>query len=119
MSWLANLIFAHAQSPADDPKFTLKLPSSVIGVGGVDAAVQTAVDIALAFLAAMAFAGIIYSGVMMITAGGDAAKFAQGRKNLIWAIIGIIVVVLSYAIIREVYILTGNAINPPASPATP
>lgn len=66
-----------------------------------------------AFLVAMAFAGIIYSGVMMITAGGDATKFAAGKKNLIWSVIGIVVVVLAYFIINFVYSLTGSLIGAP------
>lgn len=74
---------------------------------------QTLTSLIFAFLAVAAFTGIIYSAVMMITAGGDATKFAAGKKNLIWSIIGIVVVVLSYFIIKFIYSLSGALIGAP------
>lgn len=74
---------------------------------------ETLTSLIFAFLAVAAFVGIIYSAVMMITAGGDATKFAAGKKNLIWSIIGVVVIVLSYFIIKFVYNLTGALIGAP------
>lgn len=50
----------------------------------------------------LALVAIIYSGVMYITAGGDTAKAEAGRKNLTWAIIGLIIVLLSIAIVNYI-----------------
>jgi hypothetical protein len=47
-----------------------------------------------------AFAGIIYSGFMYITAGGDSSKAELGRKNLTWSIIGIIIALCSFLIVN-------------------
>jgi len=56
-----------------------------------------------AFLAVMAFIGIIYSGLMMVTSGGDATKFAAGKKNLLWSIIGLTVATIAYFVIKFAY----------------
>ena len=53
-------------------------------------------------IAVAAFAGIIYSGFMYITAGGDSSKAEAARKNLTWSIIGILLAVASYAIVTFV-----------------
>ncbi len=42
---------------------------------------------------------VIYSGIMYITAGGEPAKAAQARKNLVWAITGFIIILLFQSII--------------------
>ena len=94
----------------NDLKLTLP-PSIGANTGNYGTLIMTVIGLVFAFLAVMAFGGIIYSGVMMITAGGDAAKFASGRKNLIWSIIGIIVVTLSYFILRFVGTLTGELVK--------
>lgn len=48
---------------------------------------------------------LIYGGVLYITAGGDAEKATKGRTALINAIIGIVIILLSLAIMRY---LTAN-----------
>lgn len=59
-------------------------------------------------VALAAFFGIIYSGYMMITSNGDAAKFAAGRKNLLWSVVGVVVVVLAYVVVRFGYNLANS-----------
>lgn len=56
----------------------------------------------LGLTAAFAVFAVAYSGIMYMTAGGDVAKAEAARKNLIWAITGIIIIVLSFAIINWV-----------------
>lgn len=54
----------------------------------------------LAIVAIIAFIYLIISGVNYITAGGDAEKATKARTGIINAIIGIVVVVLSYFILN-------------------
>lgn len=54
----------------------------------------------LAIVTIIAFVYLIISGVNYITAGGDAEKATKARTGILNAIIGIIVVVLSYFILR-------------------
>ena len=43
---------------------------------------------------------IIVGGISMMLAGGDTQKFANGRNTVLYAVIGIIVVVLAQALVR-------------------
>lgn len=99
---IRSLLTGRALADVTDVKLTL--PDSVIGTNtsNYGRLILLVVSLIFAFLAAMAFLGIVYSGIMMMTAGGDATKFASGKKNLAWSIIGIIVVTLSYFILRFV-----------------
>lgn len=110
-----NLLISRAIAATDDIK--LSLPSVLYDPDkpkpGDYNLQETVTSLIFAFLAAAAFIGIIYSGVMMITAGGDATKFAAGKKNLIWSIVGVVVIVLSYVIINFVYNLSGELIGAP------
>lgn len=54
----------------------------------------------LDILAALAVIAIIYSGIMYMTSSGDQAKSEIAKKNLIWAIIGVIIVALSFFIVE-------------------
>jgi len=54
----------------------------------------------LAIVTIIAFVYLIISGVNYITAGGDAEKATKARTGILNAIIGIVVVVLSYFILR-------------------
>jgi hypothetical protein len=52
---------------------------------------------------ALAVIAIIYSGLMYITASGVPEKAEKAKKNLIWAIVGLIVIFLSLLIIQWVH----------------
>jgi len=54
----------------------------------------------LAIVALIAFVYLVINGVNYITAGGDADKATKARTGIINAIIGIIVVVIAFTILR-------------------
>ena len=54
----------------------------------------------LVVIALIAFVYLILNGVKYITAGGDAAKATEARTGIINAIIGIVVVIIAYVILR-------------------
>lgn len=60
------------------------------------------IDWILGFGGALAVIAIVYSGVMYIISGGDPAKAEAAKKNLVWAIIGIVVIALSVIIVATV-----------------
>ena len=49
---------------------------------------------------------IIYSGFKMVRSSGDPKQFESGRQTLIYAIIGLTVVLLSAAIVNFVSVIT-------------
>ena len=105
------MFVGRALADATDIKLTLPPSITLGGDTGLSKLWSDIWGITFAFLAAMAFVGIIYSGVMMITAGGDATKFAAGKKNLLWSIIGIIIIVMSYFILIFIKTLTSELIE--------
>jgi hypothetical protein len=63
---------------------------------------------ALVMLAGLAlFVMILIGGFNYLTSAGDAKKAESGRNTIFWAIVGIVVMVSSYAIIRAIEIFTG------------
>jgi hypothetical protein len=53
----------------------------------------------LGVLGGIAMIFVIYGGVLYITSAGDPTKLEKAKKTLMWAIIGIILIALSYGIV--------------------
>lgn len=48
----------------------------------------------------LAVVAILYSGFLYITAGSDQTKAENAKKNLIWAITGVVIVLLALVIVN-------------------
>lgn len=57
---------------------------------------------------------IIISAFTIITGGAESEKFEQGKKHLIWSIVGLLTVILSFSIVRIIITLVASHID--ASP---
>jgi amino acid transporter len=53
----------------------------------------------LAILGGIAMIFVIYGGILYMTSQGDPAKVEKAKKTLMWAVIGIILIALSYGIV--------------------
>lgn len=71
-------------------------------IGSISDLVGAIINWSLGLAGAFAVIAIVYSGIMYITAGGDAEKAANARKNLTWAIIGIVIIMLALVIVNTV-----------------
>lgn len=47
----------------------------------------------------IAFGFLIYGGILFVTSGGDAEKATKARNTILYSIVGIIVVTISYALV--------------------
>jgi hypothetical protein len=54
----------------------------------------------LFFLGILAVGAIVYGGILFITSGGDSEKTTRARNTLLYAIIGVIIIVLAFAIVN-------------------
>lgn len=70
--------------------------------GDFRAAVIAYLNYFLAFLGLLAVAFIIYAGVLMVTAAGDDDQIGKGRKIIMYASIGIIIILLAWTIVNFV-----------------
>ncbi len=72
--------------------------------GSLRQAILTVLNFFLSFLGLVATGFIIYGGFLYITAAGDDGKVENAKKILMFSAIGIIVILLSFAIVNT---LTG------------
>ena len=86
------------------PDTVTELPGSSIKL---DEILSGGINIFLGVIAVAAFASLIYSGFIYITAGGDVAQTTKARKNILWALIAVVLALSSYAIIRVAADLPG------------
>ena len=70
--------------------------------------IKKLVNFALPYLVLAAFVGYVVAGFMYVTAFGNDEQLQKAKKILIWVSIGLILVILSYAITN---LLTGELVE--------
>lgn len=65
-------------------------------------AILDVINFLLTFVGIIAVAFIIYAGFLMLTAAGNEEQIESGKKIIIWASVGIIVILFSWVIIAFV-----------------
>jgi hypothetical protein len=84
--------------------------SPIIQKGGETAGkalAQTAFDWIFYIAVILAVLYIMWSGIQWMTSGGDATKLASAKRRMIYAIIGLVVVLMSFLIVRIVLTVIG------------
>jgi hypothetical protein len=74
------------------------------------------VNFALPYLALAAFLGFVYAGFLYVTAYGNDEQIQKSKKIMIYAVIGLIVVILSYSIVQLFTVELVETINPATPP---
>ena len=60
--------------------------------------VQNIFNVAYSLAGIVAVVFIVYGGVLYVTSAGDAAKAAKARSTILWAVVGLVIVMLAAAI---------------------
>ncbi len=94
MKWLTIL----AEIPDDIKNKIHQLPDP----GNTDAAQENIINYLLYGVGLVAVVMIIVAGIQMTTSAGDAGAVAKAKKTLTFAIIGLVVALLAYAIVNFV-----------------
>ena len=93
---------AYAQSAAffDNPQ-TGAAPN-VAAQGTLGQNITNIINFFLGLLGLISVAFLIYAGVLMVTAGGNEEQIGKARKVITYAVIGIVIILLSYTIVTFV-----------------
>lgn len=69
--------------------------------------VKNVVNAALAFSGLVALILLIYAGIMYVTSKGDPQKVESAKKTVTYAIVGLIIIFMSFFIVSLISTLTG------------
>jgi len=100
-------------NPGDRPT-NLSEGTGVFG-GSLRLAITTIVNYFLFFLGLVATVMVMYGGFLYITSGGDDSGAEKGKKVLLFASIGLIVILISYALVNTV--LDAGSVTEPGKTA--
>lgn len=102
----AVTLFAGRAMAADNPAQTGAnaakadgMPTELIGVNGVFTKITNTILYAVGIISVIM---LIYGGLRYITSGGDSKKVTDAKNTIMYAIIGLIIAILSYAIVNFV-----------------
>ena len=96
-----NLAFGQVQGLIDPSDTPASLAGATGNYGGsLRMAMTTIVNYFLFFLGLIATIMVIYGGFLYITSGGDDAQTEKGKNILLYAAIGIIIILISYALVN-------------------
>ncbi|MCD6109399.1 hypothetical protein J7J83_01410 [bacterium] len=90
-------------NPGDAPR------DIAAGGGDIRALVLNIVSFVLGFLGLIAVIMIIYGGITYVTAAGNQEKVDSAKKIIMYAIVGIIIVLISFALVNTV--INGAAVG--------
>lgn len=86
-------------SPGDQPS---AIASQTGGEGDIREFAKTILNFVLGFLGFIAVVYVIYGGFLYVASGGDDANVEKGKKIILYAVIGIIIILASFAIVNTV-----------------
>ncbi|MBU0597709.1 pilin, partial [Patescibacteria group bacterium] len=89
-------------------------PTFGLGTADLQSTIINIVQWALGFLGLVAVIMIIYGGFVWMTAGGNQEKVAKAKKIITRAVIGLVIVLLAWAIVLWVFNFINDVTNPPA-----
>ena len=86
---------------------TEEMPESMFGEDGSEGIFKKVVNIMLFVIGAVAVIMLIYGGVKYVTSGGAQDKVAEAKNTILYAIVGIVVALLAFAVVN--FVVTGLA----------
>ncbi|MEZ4180339.1 MAG: pilin [Candidatus Doudnabacteria bacterium] len=78
-------------------------PDTVAGDGDPQDLVRNIIEWALYIGAMLAVLFIIYGGYLYLTSGGNDSQVKKGKETVIYALVGLVVIVMAWVIVQTVY----------------
>lgn len=73
-----------------------------VGNSGLTKTINTAVNVVIGIVGMLAVIMIIMGGISFVTSQGDTAKVTKARNTILYGVVGLIVVLLAFAIVNFV-----------------
>lgn len=86
-------------NPGDNPEL---ISGATGGTGDLRGIVKTILNFFLGFLGFVATIMVIYGGVLYVTSAGNDENVAKAKKILMYAVVGIIIILISFALINTI-----------------
>jgi len=99
---LFQFIPVHAQGLLGGEIAPARLKDATGGQGDARTLILTILNFFLGFLGLLAVMMIIYGGMLYVSAAGKQESIDKGKKIIMYAIIGIVIILLSFAIVNTV-----------------
>lgn len=85
-------------------------PSSLFG--GANAIIPKVINIMLFIVGILAIIMMIYGGIRYVLSGGDNNKVKDAKNTILYAVVGLVVAILGYAIVSWIVsILSGGSVG--------
>ncbi len=97
---LAAPVATQAQSATGSDR-TVQLVNP-LGTASVPQLIANIIKAAVGVVGAFALLVFVYGGFLWLTSGGEAGKVQQGKDAMKWAVVGLLVVFSSYALVSFV-----------------
>jgi len=97
-AFFANSAFAQMDDLLREDPSQIRGPAK----GTLGQNITTVINYFLGLLGLIAVAMLIYAGVLMVTAGGNDEQVTKARKIIMYAVVGIVIILLSYTIVTFV-----------------
>lgn len=106
---------AGGTSPSDDPLAAIKAKAQLtLGQLPVTTTPQQIIGIAIRgltmFMGSIMFVLVVYAGVMWMTAQGNSERIEKAKNIMIWAALGVAVMLLSYIVVNFVFGVIQNTV---------
>ena len=86
-------------SPTDQPG---RLAEATGGQGSLRQLILTFLNFFLGFLGLISVIMIIYGGILYVTAAGEQERVDKGKKIIMYAIVGIVIILLAFALVNTI-----------------
>lgn len=83
-----------------------------IGCDDISACILRVVNYVLGLAGVLALAGIVYGGFLYISASGNQDRVEAGKNAVMYSVIGLVVIGLSFAILRFIFQALGGDAGP-------
>lgn len=86
-------------------------PGNVATIGGLSGLVQNIIQMLIALAGLILFIMLLWGGFSYITSGGDPKKVEEAKGTLTNALLGLVLVAVSFLILRFIQFFTGAPIT--------